>query len=136
LAEKAVAASPEEWIYIDTLGAALYRCGRFEMAVQTFEEVNRLGNGKDLASSWLFLAMAHHRLGHLEEGRKWLNKAVQAINQSLQKNPANGSVRPALSWEDRLELELVRREAETLFKANSGERQQMGTNTQKRDRKP
>jgi hypothetical protein len=46
--------------------------------------------------------MAHHRLGHKEEAKSWLAKAVRYMEQ-------------ASDARERLELQILRREAEALI---------------------
>jgi hypothetical protein len=58
------------------LGAALLRAGRLEEAVYRFEE--SLVFERDWPRSGLDaygLALAHHRLGHTYEARRWLDRA-------------------------------------------------------------
>ena len=64
------------------------------------------------AYTWFFLAMTHHRLGHAEEARQWLEKAV-----NWTKKETEGKIEGAapLSWNRRLTLEILRREAEQLI---------------------
>jgi tetratricopeptide (TPR) repeat protein len=58
------------------LGAALFRAGRFEKAVQRIDEaIASDGDRKGTVSDWLFLALTHHRLGHLAEARNSLREA-------------------------------------------------------------
>jgi hypothetical protein len=52
--------------------------------------------------------MAHQQLGHADEARKWLDKAAAWIQKADQEK--------TLSPQDRLELQWLRREAETLVK--------------------
>jgi hypothetical protein len=33
--------------------------------------------------TWFFLAMAHHRLGHADEARRWLDQGVHGIEETL-----------------------------------------------------
>ena len=40
-----------------------------------------------IAYNWQFLAMAHQRLGHVEEAKKWHEKAAQWIDQEMRKKP-------------------------------------------------
>ena len=63
------------------------------------------------------LAMTHHRLGHADEARQWLDKAVQKIEQAQQEGQAT-SGGAALAWNRRLTLQLLRREAEELLEVN------------------
>jgi tetratricopeptide (TPR) repeat protein len=58
------------------LGWALLRAGRFEEAIRRFEE--SLAVQRDWPSAEMNaygLALAHHRLGHREEARRWLERA-------------------------------------------------------------
>jgi hypothetical protein len=65
----------------------------------------------------LFLAMAHHRLGHVGETKKSLAKAQQWIDQTAQEKRKGGTAAAApLPWDHRLELKLIRAEAEALLK--------------------
>jgi WD40 repeat protein/serine/threonine protein kinase len=73
LAETALAKDPDPAAYREVLGAALYRSGRFQEAVVHLEKAAKDGGS---ASAELFLAMAHHRLGHAAEARTWLGRAV------------------------------------------------------------
>ncbi len=45
----------------------MYRSGRFEEGI-------RLRGGGSVPADWPFLAMAHHRLGHRDEARRWLDR--------------------------------------------------------------
>ena len=127
LAEKAVASNPtgfSKYAYLSTLGVALYRAGQFEAAVQRLGDAIT-AHGKDgTAGDWLFLAMAHHRLGQPDEARRWLDKAAKWIDESTQPPPPNAAAasppKPpvagtTLTWRERLELQLLRREAEELL---------------------
>jgi WD40 repeat protein/tetratricopeptide (TPR) repeat protein len=60
--------------YLNTYGAALYRAGRYEEAVKKLEEGISKGDGKSVPEDWVFLAMAHHTLGHREQARRWLDR--------------------------------------------------------------
>jgi hypothetical protein len=68
--------------------------------------------------TFFYLAMAHHRLGHADEARRWLDRATQGTQEAL-KSPAeppgksgnpDGVIPP--NWCRRLTLGLLRREAE------------------------
>jgi hypothetical protein len=76
-----------------------------------------------MLSTWFYLAMAHHRLGHADEARRWLDQAVQGTDEAL-KSPAeppaksgkpDGVIPP--NWDRRLTLGLLRREAEQWIQA-------------------
>jgi hypothetical protein len=89
---------------LNTLGIALYRAGRFEEAIQRLEEaIQARGGGQGHPEDWPFLAMAHHRLGHRDQARRWLER--------LRDDRAIAD--PARPW-DELELRLLRSEAEAV----------------------
>jgi tetratricopeptide (TPR) repeat protein len=103
LAERAVAARPSFTSYLTTLGALLYRDGKYEAAVSRLTESESFKSGPE---NWLFLAMAHQRLGNAEEARRWLQRATDWLDGEDKKNQDSGAL---------LELELFRAEAERLL---------------------
>jgi hypothetical protein len=126
LAEDSLAKSSRDHWHVNQLGAALYRAGRFEGAVTRLTEATGLSchpHRTNMLYTWFYLAMAHHRLGHAEEARRWLDRAVQETQEAL-KSPAeppaksgntDGVIPP--NWNRRLALGLLRREAEQLLQA-------------------
>ena len=106
--------------FVETLGAILFRAGRLDEAVQQLAEADRLVKDPNLrqssspAHTWFFLAMAHHRLGHRDEAKKWLDKAV-AWTQKTVRDADQGTA--DLTWNRRLTLKLLRAEAEALLKS-------------------
>jgi tetratricopeptide (TPR) repeat protein len=72
--EAAVNAFPGEPACLKTLGAALYRVRRFEEAIRRLEEGIKLRSGSEDVFDWCFLAMAHQRLGHRDDARRWLDR--------------------------------------------------------------
>jgi tetratricopeptide (TPR) repeat protein len=120
LAEKSVAKAPTNYDYLNTLGVALYRAGRFEEAAKRLGEASTAYKPEarfrqPVAYSWFFLAMAHQSLGHADEARKWLGKAVQWMNQVSQEKGNDAASKVPMPWNRRLTLQLLRREAETLI---------------------
>jgi eukaryotic-like serine/threonine-protein kinase len=108
LAEAALAGHPERGRersdVLKTLGAALYRAGRFEDAIRHLDEsIQSRGDGDD-PRGFAFLGLAHHRLGHREEAERWL--ARLAVSK-----PKEGF---DFSGED-LEIRILYREAESLI---------------------
>jgi tetratricopeptide (TPR) repeat protein len=86
-----------------TLGAALYRAGRFAEAVRRLEEGIEKRRGVNNEADWVFLAMAHHRLGHHDEARRWLDRF----------RDRRPELAPNLFWFE-LEIRLLRAEAEAV----------------------
>ena len=116
LAEKAVALDPKDSGSHEVLGRTLYRAGRTEEAVKQLGEAVAIGDKTGNVWHWLFLAMAHHDLGHADEARAWLGKAAGWIDQELAKPSSESPGGSGLSWDQRLELPLLRQEAEALIK--------------------
>ena len=98
-------------------GVAHYRMGNYEEAVTQFEKfatTNRL-RPFDL----LFLAMAHHRLGHQHDARKYFDEAEAWYDQAQRANQATNDMdRSRLawgSWRARIQLNCLREEARSLI---------------------
>jgi WD40 repeat protein len=116
LAEKAVAGK-RTYAYLNTLGVALYRADQLDLAIQRLNEAIQVHGKEGTAYDWLFLGMAHHRQGNADEARKWLDKARHWLDtaQEARSKESTGSGQP---WNQRLEIQLFRREAETLLKGD------------------
>jgi eukaryotic-like serine/threonine-protein kinase len=65
----------------NTLGVALYRAGRFKESVDALSKSTELRLGGD-AFDFLFLAMAHGRLGEKERAREWYDRGVAWTEKS------------------------------------------------------
>jgi tetratricopeptide (TPR) repeat protein len=105
LAELAVNGAPEplKGAILNTLGAALYRAGRFAEAVRRLEEGIQKRKGVSSEADWVFLAMAHHRLSHRDEARRWLDRL----------RDRRPRLAPSAFWGE-LEIRLLRAEAEAV----------------------
>jgi Flp pilus assembly protein TadD len=111
LARLAVRTQPKNANIRNTLGAILYRDGQYKDAVRELNESLKL-RIQPLEMDYLFLAMTHHQLGQQDEAQTWLDKAVQNSLRII-----------TLFGNDLLELQLIRREAETLIRRQaSGEK--------------
>jgi WD40 repeat protein len=113
-AERAQAVNPKSAAHLLAVGALLYRTGQLQPALQQLEKAQALRGTADAPADWLLLAMTHQRLGRADEAKKWLAKAVQA-----QEATDAGAARP---WQERLELGVLRKEAEALVKGTSRSR--------------
>jgi len=125
LAEQAVEADPDSYGYLKTsygylktLGAILYRAGQFEDAVERLTEANNLIEDPDTESesspayAWYFLAMAHHKLEHDAEAKKWLQKATEWTDKVIHEDEEGTTT---LAWNRRLTLKLLREETEGMI---------------------
>jgi serine/threonine-protein kinase len=105
LAEMSSRQAPTEAWRLYVLGLANYRAGRYEDAVRVLgQSTEAAPHWHAVALNWPVLAMAHLRLGHEDEAKRWLDRAEQA-------DPAAIS-----TWWDRVELQVLRREAEAVVR--------------------
>ena len=94
LARKAVNSDPDNGGYREILGAALYRAGDFDAAVDELNlAVEKHGRGGSVEAK-LFLSMAHHRLKHPKAAKDWHARAVQQISKASEPPPWP----PLLCW--------------------------------------
>jgi len=79
LAERAFERASMDRASYYVCGTALYRAGRYEDALKTFEKATRLVWSSAGPREWYWLAMVHERLGHDAEAREWFAKAERAV---------------------------------------------------------
>jgi tetratricopeptide (TPR) repeat protein len=99
------------------VGAALLRAGRLDEAIRRFQE------SLAIEPEWYVhglnaygLALAHHRLGHLEEARRWLDKAESWLNEldrmyATTPPSAVGRLEVPYSFDSWVYAQVLRREA-------------------------
>ncbi|HZZ79005.1 MAG TPA: protein kinase [Gemmataceae bacterium] len=106
LAEKSLAKSPPEARadVLNTLGCILYRAGRHEDAIQRLNEGIKTREGNGTPIDFLFLAMAHHRLGKTDAARRYFAQVVPT------------TIRTHGIWQH-LEQDVIYCEAEALLKS-------------------
>jgi tetratricopeptide (TPR) repeat protein len=122
LAGRTLADQPGSYYNLNTLGAALYRAGRYREAIEKLTESRAayvkaasqaqtrseadallmpLQDGRP--ADWLFLAMAESKSGRSAEAEAWLKRAEDAMT-------SRSITDPRRTWH-RLELELLLEEA-------------------------
>jgi tetratricopeptide (TPR) repeat protein len=114
LAQRAANTDPRDYVLARALGAALYRAGHYDGAVRQLNAAAAL-RPIPSPSVWLFLALAHHRLGHRDEARRHLEQAMKWAQETRQRKPDdNGQAITwaRLPWTERVALDALRREAE------------------------
>ena len=77
LARLAVELTPDQAIYLNTLGVALYRAGRHTEAVPVLERSLAAGKGEADAFDLFFLAMARFKLGEFARARADFDGAMK-----------------------------------------------------------
>jgi serine/threonine-protein kinase len=97
-------------------GALAYRAGRFQEAVPFFEQSLQADSKPGRAVlNWLWLALAHQRLGKTEEARRWLGKAQAWLDQYRDGISARAEEKLGVHFHNWLEAHVLRREAEALL---------------------
>jgi WD40 repeat protein/tetratricopeptide (TPR) repeat protein len=122
LAQRAVDLAPGNADYLDTLGAVHYRANDMEGTIRLLGQSASLSVSSNAprtslttAFDRLFLAMAHYRLGHVEEASELLELVVQQLDAGGQNGMGSAGVLLSDPWQKR-ELNLLRDEAEKLIK--------------------
>jgi tetratricopeptide (TPR) repeat protein len=110
MAEAAVAGySPNQKRFaLNTLGAALYRAGRYEDAIARLDESVQASGGPGVPQDWVYLAMAHHKKGNTEKAGRWLEKVRAYVKDEKITFSA-----------DVVEIRILLRQLEDLFGDNS-----------------
>jgi WD40 repeat protein/Flp pilus assembly protein TadD/tRNA A-37 threonylcarbamoyl transferase component Bud32 len=116
LAELSMQDDPEDPDRLNTLAATLYRAEQFDKAVECLNEAIRLRRKVGVVLDWVLLAMAHHRLGHAEEARRWLKRAVDWGDRDTKNRPDSDDNPAQWTWDNWFDLRLLRKEAEDLLK--------------------
>ncbi len=83
---------PENDIYWQMLGWALYRSGEYKQSIEALEHSIKLSDkpkGGD-AWQWLFLAMDYAKLGQPEIARAWYSASLQWFDENPQTNDSEG----------------------------------------------
>jgi Flp pilus assembly protein TadD len=125
LAKRAVTATQQHWAYRSFLlarGMADYRAGNLASAIDWINQSISLrpatwyySNRHLVGTAHVFLAMAHHRLGHAEQARQAFHQATLLTNPS---NRTSGENEYPEDWYHWMRLQIVRQEAERLLKAH------------------
>ncbi|MHB1425463.1 MAG: protein kinase domain-containing protein [Gemmataceae bacterium] len=106
LAKPIVEREPGDPVYLCTLGAAFYRAGDLQSASQRLNEARVIHGSRPCVREWLWLSLVRQKMRSTSEARQWLEKAKSAL----------GSPDAAtLPWVQRLQLDILRREAERLL---------------------
>jgi tetratricopeptide (TPR) repeat protein len=113
LSELAVARCKPAKAYmrLNTYGGLLYRAGRYNAAIEMLNQSMIAHGDGGTPQDWIFLAMAHHRLGQGDHASQWLTKARQWLDKAVHDDSGRADVKSLRVWEC-LEIELLLHEAE------------------------
>jgi tetratricopeptide (TPR) repeat protein len=121
IANNTVNALPDDPAYLFARGAVLYRAGRIEEAIADLDRSHILLKEPTFHTPFMmlrraqvcsFLAMAHHRLGHGEEAKRWFDKMVEQADAAMEEH-RSGKV--SFYWNIRAPMKLLRPEAAQLL---------------------
>ena len=93
-------------------GAMRYRAGQYEGSIADLNQSALVLSRRGW--DWLFLAMAHHKLGQVQEAKMCLKKADEWIEQT-NRMIARGSTNPWIGWYEQIEVEHLLKEARALI---------------------
>ena len=93
-----------------TYGATLIRAGQSAKAIDQLENALQSGGNDVAAPALLLLTIACQSAGRNEEAQQWFEQATQTLDESTQAKD------DLAAWDRRLELELLRNEAERRVK--------------------
>jgi WD40 repeat protein/tetratricopeptide (TPR) repeat protein len=114
LIEKVVPEESWKSSYLNTYGLVLYRLGRYKEAAEKVRAGMQGENAKGSVWDWLVLTLACQKQNQPDEARRWFAQVETWLAQPPEKRLKSGN-RP-LDWDDRLEVEILRREAAALLK--------------------
>ena len=105
---------PAGAMYAAMAGAAHYRSGNLNAAIKELGGSTRIAPRTSAMWPWLFLAMTYHQMGNAEEANNLLQRARQWLDHDLkERERIFGTSR--IRWDERTEVQLLRREAESLI---------------------
>jgi serine/threonine-protein kinase len=117
LAERELTDHAREFWSLTERGALAYRSGQHQDAVSFFEKsLQADARPGHAVLNWLWLALAHQRLGKSEEARRWLDRATEWLDQYRAGMPDRADEELGLHLHDWLEAHVLQREAEALFR--------------------
>jgi tetratricopeptide (TPR) repeat protein len=116
LAEKLATGEARNARSHQAVGAVLYRMGRFEESLKRFDAAEAADHpqGQTSPAYWhYFRAMAHHRLGHEEAARNWLERAGVQTDRDVR--DVLQATDPGM-WVRQATLDVLRTEAQALVR--------------------
>jgi serine/threonine-protein kinase len=97
-------------------GALAVRAGRYQEAVPLLERsLAADGRPGRTVLNWLWLALAYQKMGKPDEGRRWLDKAADWLDQQGDLMPLEASL-TGLHLHNWLEAQVLRQEAKALLR--------------------
>jgi WD40 repeat protein/serine/threonine protein kinase len=112
LAELAAGKAPRNYAYLHTRGAALLRAGRTDDALRALAQAAAARPAEfPPVYDWLWLALAQTKKGDLGAARDNFARSAAWLDEPTDKRPGG------LSWDQEVEIKLLREEVERALKA-------------------
>ncbi len=109
LARRAVAQQPNDDVFLNTLGLALFRAGEHSEAISVLERSLALSNDLSVPYDLLILAMCHSRSAQSAKAQECFDRALSWMK-----------MHPKLSSTEDAELKALKSEAEAMLRASAG----------------
>jgi WD40 repeat protein/tetratricopeptide (TPR) repeat protein len=117
LAVKVARSHPKQYATLNTEGAILFRAGRYQDAVAKLDDARKAHPRGGAPFDYWFLAMAHHHLENAAEARACLKEGARLTDLAEAGKLNDPTLPMPLFWIQRLELQILRQEAEALLKS-------------------
>jgi uncharacterized protein HemY len=112
LAAKVARSHPRKYATLNTEGAILFRAGKYAQAVARLKAACKEHPRGGGPFDYLLLALAHHHLKHADEARACLKEGLRLTELAREGKLDDPTLPMPLFWIQRLELQILRRDAE------------------------
>jgi serine/threonine-protein kinase len=108
--------NPDAFWSLTEQGALSFRVGRFQQAIPLLER-SLVADGRPgrAVLNWLWLALAHQKLGNADEARRWLARATGWLDQQGDRMPRDTTI-TGLHRHNWLEAHVLLEEAKSLLR--------------------
>lgn len=113
LAKRAITSKPEEPLILNTFAAVLCRAGDHQLALDQLRKASELEGSGGSLYNWLLLSAVNHYLGQSNQAKHWLDRVTERIEEEQPQEGSDTRIPP--SWNQKLELKLLRQETESLI---------------------
>jgi uncharacterized protein HemY len=117
LAKKSLADDPQDRAMLYALGAAHYRAGAYDLALEAFRTATGVSDSDPDAADQLFVAMIHFRSGRTAEARALLNAVEEEIAAQTVGDMADHSTENPISVANAIEQQIILAEAKRAMEA-------------------
>src|SRR5262249_42109175 len=120
LAEKVLKTAPKDYLPLAWSGLGLYRAGQFEAAAERLNQARSIHGEGGTGWDMFMLSLVNYRLGKDEDARKWFAQGLAWLDMAREGKLKDRIFGNSLSWNQQLELQLLRGEVEAMALGTSG----------------